>query len=187
MAGFEEQLSFRPNDFFAQLYEAEALRRRFPLSERVPRAFERAAATLATADVGEARASLASYLREELAAVASHRAQFLPLLERREAEAQRGTLSALGSTDLLVLLGQTGPAGVDRALGLLDGEPGHRLGQSLSVFYRAELIRGRDDRASVAALYRSARDALCSRGASNSQNECQRARWRLQQMEAPGG
>jgi hypothetical protein len=182
--GLEERLSDGPEDFFAQLYLAEALRRRFPLSDRVPAELDEAAALLAETDVGEAREELTTHVREALAAVASHRAQFLPLLERREAELERGTLSPSGAGDLLTLLAHTGPSGVERALAMLDGELMQQLDEALLTFYRAELLRGRDSPPAVAALYRSARSVLCAGGAPPApQNECQRAGWRLRQLE----
>jgi hypothetical protein len=198
----------------------------------VPAAFEDAAALLTDGDVGEARDELTAHLREALVAVASHRAQFLPLLERREAELERGTLSPAGAGDLLTLLGHTGPSGIERALTMLDAwatppgngdaagqgsaaeraqepsllagearpELGRRgldggnpdnceahltLSEALANFYRAELLRGRADPAAVVALYRSARNGLCAGGATAApQNECQRAEWRLRQLES---
>jgi hypothetical protein len=184
MAGFAERLARQPKDFWAQLYTAEALRRRFPLSKKVPAAFERAADLLEEADVGEARGELAAHIREALGGVASHRAQFLPLLQRRRAEIERKALTPSAAGDLLTLLGQTGTSGVDRALALLDREITQQLDKGLAFLYRAELLRGRDTPASVAALYRSAKEALCDAKARSSQNECQRARWRLEQLQA---
>jgi hypothetical protein len=57
--------------FFARLYAAEALRRRYPLSEQTVTAFDTAAALLL--EVGEARAHLQAHLRAARAAVAAQR------------------------------------------------------------------------------------------------------------------
>jgi hypothetical protein len=151
-------------DFFAHLYAAEAVRRRYPLSDAAVAAFERAAAVLATADVGAARAELDRHLRQAMESLQAHRRQFLPLLQRRAAELEQGVvLPPSHLVDLLTLLAQSGPAGVGRALAVLDAHLAARHDVGLDTLQRAELLRGRDTPGAVAALYRSAQGALCSR------------------------
>ncbi len=187
LGAFQAQLSAHPDDFFAQLYAAEALRRRFPLADEAPIAFERAQAALATADVGAARTELGAHLRESLAALNAHRQQFLPLLRARTAALQHGSLAPGQVVDLLTLLVQTGPTGIDRALAILAAELVRQPNLALDTFYRAEILRGRESPQALMRLYRAAAAALCEAPPATPLNECQRARWRLEQLEATAG
>lgn len=90
---FEAQLRDDPGSFFTQLYVAEALRRRFPLSDAVPTAFARAVIVLSTADVGAARGELAAYVEQAGAEARRYREQFLPLLHTRLAALSAGEIS----------------------------------------------------------------------------------------------
>jgi hypothetical protein len=181
---FRSQLSSAPNDFFAQLYVVEAMRRRYPLADETLAAFERAQATLAVADVGAARPALSAHLRETLAGLQAHRKQFLPLLRARTAALQKHvSLPAVQLIDLLTLLPQTGPAGMDRASAILETELTRAPDVALDTFYRAEISRGRESPRVVARLYRDAAAALCAAARAPPLNECQRARWRLEQLE----
>ncbi len=184
---FLAQLSAHPGDFFAHLYAAEALRRRFPLADEAAGAFERARAALANADVGAARTELDAHLRESLAALKAHREQFLPLLRARTAALEHGSLASPQLVDLLTLLTQTGPAGVDRALAILEAELARQPNIALDTFYRAEILRGRESKQTLLGLYRAASAALCEPPHATPVNECQRARWRLDQLEATAG
>lgn len=183
IAAFQARISAGSSDFFDYLYLAEALRRRYPLADAVPTAFEHAAAQLTSADVGAARDELAAYLGTARQAVEAHRRQFLPLLERRAAQLELGTLTASRLLDLLVVLAQTGPAGVDRALEVLEARLARRYDPTLDTFYRAEILRGRGAPAAVAALYRATREALCRGETPNAPGECARAAWRLEQLD----
>lgn len=172
-------------DFFAHLYFAEAVQRRFPLSDAAVAAFERAAAVLATADVGAARAELGRHLRQAVDSLAARRRQFLPLLERRAAELAHGTVLPPGHlAELVTLLAQTGPAGVERALALLDAQLAAGSAAALATFRRAELLRGRDAPDAVAGLYRTAQTALCSNPEADRGDDCRRIRWRLAELAA---
>lgn len=186
MRGFEERLSADASDFFAQLYLAEALRRRFPLSDDVPVAFERAIAVVAHADVGSAREELSIHLRGALGAVRLHREQFLPTLQRLQDQRGHGELSWGQLGAFVTLLAHTGPSGLRRALSELDAQLARHQNPAFDAFYRAELLRGTQARAEVAALYRAAAEGLCGPRGSSQGTECQRARWRIDQLEAAG-
>ena len=184
IAAFRARLSSQPDDFFSQLYYAEALRRRFPLADETPVAFKRAHTTLATADVGAARAALNAYLIDALADVNSNREQFLPVLRARAASLEQGPLAPAQLIDLLTLLAQTGPRGVDHALAILDAQVSRQPDAALDTFYRAEILRGRESQGALVRLYQSAEAAVCEATRATPLNECQRSRWRLEQLEA---
>lgn len=181
--GFERIVAADGRAFFAQLYLAEALRRRFPLSDGPVTAFERALAALARADVGAARADLETHIQDSLRAIHADQRQFLPLLDQRMTEAAANTLPPERVGELVTLLAQTGPSGVERALATLDAYLAQHYDPALHTFYRAELLRGRQSPAAVAAQYRAAATALCEGAVAEAVSECSRARWRLEQVE----
>ncbi len=181
--GFEKELSSGKSGFYHQLYLIEALRTRFPLSDALLSDLTRAEEALSAADVGAARPQLAIHLAEQRRAVEEHRAQFLPLLRQRTAERERGTLTREHLIELLLLLGQTGPTGIDRALAVLDAEAYRAADVGLATLYRAELLRGVASPAFEDALYSTAEQALCSGGSADETGECAQARRRLAQLQ----
>jgi len=184
LRAFRERLADEPADFFARLYFAEAMRRRYPLADETLRAFERAEAVLrgSGSNVGAANDALVAHVRSQLAASTAHREQFLPLLRARSSQLKRGALSHAQLIDLLTLLPQTGPSGIDRARAILDDELARRFDVALDSFYRAEIFRGIAPREKLHDLYRSAETALCDAPEKAPLNECERARWRLEQL-----
>jgi hypothetical protein len=183
IGAFETLIAAHPGDFFAQLYRAEALRRRFPLADESEVAFERAREVLTTADVGAARPALEAHVRESLDAVRLYREQYSPMLKEREAALAQGTLSAAELIELLTLLPQTGPSGVNRASAILEAQLGRQQSELLATFYRAEIFRGIRAAAELAPLYSSAATSACAHRSMQIAHECQRARWRLHQLE----
>jgi hypothetical protein len=85
-----------------------------------------------------------------------------------------------------VLLPQSGPRGAQRGLVLLDAHLAAHPDAGLDTFHRAELWRGEEPPAALAVRYRTAVAALCGAAASVHADECQRARWRLLQVQAAG-
>ena len=181
---FRARLAANPDDFFARLYAAAAWQRRFPLSDDAVTALDGARAALPGADVGAARAALGEAIAQALAELTAHRAQFLPILHARERALRAGALSRAELIDLITLLAETGPARVERARALLDARVATAPDAGLDSFYRAEVLRGRDSPAALAARYRAAAAAFCSASEASSVNECRhRARLRLEQLE----
>jgi hypothetical protein len=68
-----------PENFFAQLELADALRKRDATSEEAERALRRAGALLARADVGAARGVLQTYIQENLTAIVETRGRLANL------------------------------------------------------------------------------------------------------------
>jgi len=99
----------QPDGVFAQLALADALRKRYPLSQAAITALERVAAALTTADVGGARADLAGYVAENLAAVERARERTLPTLALQLDQAWRGELTPATLADLAGVLALVGP------------------------------------------------------------------------------
>ena len=85
-----------------------------------------------------------------------------------------------------MLLPQSGADGAARARDLLDAHLAAHRDAGLDTFHRAELWRGEEPPARLAIRYRSAVAALCGAAASADASECERARWRLQQLQAAG-
>jgi hypothetical protein len=183
----ERLLAEDDRDFFSRLYLAEAMRRRFPLSEEAVKAFVLASGTLPAADVGAARADLAAHIEGSLRALQAHGDQFRPRLERLLAQEAMGALTREQLPEIAVLLAQTGPGGVDRALAILDAHRAEHQDPAFATFYRAELLRGRITRKEATRLYRSAETVLCDDRAPAREDECSRARWRLRQLAGTEG
>ena len=104
-----------PANFFVQLDLADALRKRFPLSDAAETQLRSVRALLDRSDVGAARAELTTYIDENLAAVIEYRARLLPLLEHSRAAFTAGTLPAAEVRDLISLLSLTGSDGLSQA------------------------------------------------------------------------
>lgn len=184
---FRAQVSAHPDDFFPRLYVAAAMQRRFPLAEETLAAHRSVQTALTTADVGAGRERLRTHLEEAIRALEAQRRQFLPLLQERLAALERGPLAAPQLIDLLILLPQTGPSGVERARKVLDAALAQQPDAALDTFYRAEILRGQESPEILIPLYRAAVATLCDRPDAPAHNECQRARWRLGQLHAARG
>jgi len=170
-----------PSNFFAQLELADALRKRFPLSDEAHAALRRARTGLDAADLGAAREDLTDYIQENLAAMAQQRAAILPLLRSRAEALACGTLSATDLADSVILLSETGPDGIDQAQRGLDVYLARHPGDALGTLYRAEILRLEGQGTRSLPLYAEAEKHLCVPGAAPS-SECSLARWRLKQQ-----
>lgn len=180
---FRARAAARPDDFFAKLYVAVALQRLFPLAPETMVAVDEADDALVAADIGAARPGLESHVAEMRTALEGHRRQFLPILQQREGDLNRGSLTRAGLIDVLILLAETGPAGIGRAHVVLDSYLESHPDVVLDTFYRAEISRGRDLPHGLMELYRTAEVTLCRTLTAEPANECERARWRLEQLE----
>jgi hypothetical protein len=182
--GLEERLAIQPHDFFATLYHAEALKRRFPLADRTVRAFERAGEVLVDADVGDARPALEEHVGASLRWLGSYRERNIPILRDRARKLAAGTLGSDEAGEFFALVTSTGPDGVEWARGALDSyclrHPGDQV---VDTFYRAELLRGTAEPNEVQNLYRSARAAVCPPDTPKSADLCGRIDRRLKQLE----
>lgn len=105
----------RPDDLFAQLALADAVRKRYPLSAEAAGELERARALLERNDFGAARDDLATYISENLAAVRQARARVLPVVDRSRAALVAGGLSVSERATLAQQLAITGPDGMREA------------------------------------------------------------------------
>jgi hypothetical protein len=181
--GFEERLAVDPGDFFAALYLAEALERRFPLADVTVRAFERAAAVLIDAEVGAARPALGKHLRSSLEWLREYRDRTFRLLRDRERELSEGSLPPDRVGEFFTLVALTGPDRARWAARALEAHSSRHPDRLLDTFYRAEILRGAGAPEQVEALYRSAEAIACDRQSSRA-DLCPRIRRRLEQLEA---
>jgi tetratricopeptide (TPR) repeat protein len=169
------------SNFFAQLELADALRKRFPLSDEAQAALRRARAGLDASDLGAARQALTDYIDENLAAMAQQRAVILPPLRSRAEALESGTLSASDLADSVILLSESGPDGIDQAERGLDVYLALHPGDALGTLYRAEILRLEGQGTRSLPLYAEAEKRLCVPGAAPS-SQCSLARWRLKQQ-----
>lgn len=173
----------QPAHFFAQLELADALRKRFPLSDDAQAALLRARDLLQTADVGAARQELTDYIDENLAAVAQHRAGALPFLEESAQRLATNTLSPAEMAGFISVLAQTGPEGLLGAEQRLDTYLMRHTDDALATLYRAELLRGRVLPETSRRLYAEAEARLCDRPRAEAESpECRLARSRERQL-----
>lgn len=185
--GFRQILARDPNNFFAYLYLAEATRARFSFSNAAIRAFMQARSVLSEADVGAARASLDAYIAQTIREVREQQQHFAQMIYDTEATLAAGTASSHQVGQLLMIQARTGPEGLERAAVLLDAyvAAGHR--DPILKFYRAEMLRGRLARPTLAALYQAAEPYLCAEGGDFADRQaCPLARLRLQQLGGVG-
>ncbi len=178
IALLREIVADKPDNFFAQLALADALRKRFPASGEAQAALRRARELLAAVDDGPARAELAEYLTENAAAITAHRSRVLALVRERE-----GAFAAASPQDVAALvraLPQTGPAGIERAEQHLEVYLMEHDDAALRTLYRAELMRGRAPPARCRMLYADAVSALC---AAPPSDDCALAQRRLAQLD----
>jgi tetratricopeptide (TPR) repeat protein len=178
---FRRIVAEEPSNFFAGLELADALRKRFPLSDEAESALRRAQRILPNADVGAAREDLTDYIEENLAAMAQQKASILPILRGRAEALASGSLSATELADSVILLSETGPGGIDRAQRGLDVYLARHPGDALGTLYRAEILRLAGQGAGSLPLYTEAEKHLCVPGTVPS-SECSLARWRLTQQ-----
>jgi hypothetical protein len=180
-----------PSDFFAQLDLADALRKRFPLSNETEAAMRKVRALAHTADLGAARGEILHYVRDNLAAVEEERARTLPVLEGWEAVGSdaQGALSSRLLVELVGVLALTGPDGLARAGRMLEAYLHRHPGDGIATLYRAEVLRGRIDVSATRSLYQEAIKQLCPGEAarSDSRAACLLARWRIRQLAAAAG
>jgi tetratricopeptide (TPR) repeat protein len=174
-----------PLNFFAALDLADALRKRFPLSDEAQAALRRARQLLANADVGAARRDLTDYIDENLAAIAQQRATLLPLLRGKANALESGRLSASDMADSVILLSETGRDGIEQAERDVDVYLALHPGDTLGTLYRAEILRLEGQDAQSLPLYAEAARGLCVAGAVPS-SYCSLARWRLKQHRNDG-
>jgi len=181
---FEQVLMDEPQNFFARLYLAEALRKRFFLSDDAAEAFTVARDALSQADVGAANAALDAYLARTLQELREQQLHFALVIHDLQAAVNAGAASAHQVGELLTLIAQTGRGAPTRALAMLDAYLGTHPNETLDTFYRAEILRGRLPRATLESLYRSAEINLCGdrRDTANDQ-ACSLARGRLKRLE----
>jgi hypothetical protein len=181
-----EILADDPANFAAQLDLAEALRRRFPLSEETEQALLRAQYLLRTSDVGAAHPTLLQHLVETTAAVADRRARTMSSLAVAQAEFDPNSSTA-GDLSLLVsLLAQTGPHGLQRADEILTAYLARRPDDIRAQFYRAEVQRGRIQPVLLRPVYAVAAVSLCDvRAGLTTRAECSVAQLRLAQIANP--
>ena len=173
-----------PTNFNVQLELAEALRKRFPLSEDTEQALLRARDLLRSADVGAARPALAQYLAQTTTAVADRRARTVSNVAVAQAEFNLSSVAASDLSLLVSLLAQTGPLGLQRAEEILAAYLARYPDDARAQFDRAEVQRGRVSPAVLRAHYAATAVRLCdaSAGASTTA-ECSVARLRLTQIE----
>lgn len=171
-----------PANFFAQLELADALRKRFPLSDEAQTMLGRARQLLDGTDVGAARQRLAQYIDDNLAAMAEQHARTLPLVQTRAAALATGTLPPADMAGFVILLAQTGPDGVVQAERSLETYLTRHYDDMLATLYRAELLRAGGAAERARPLYADAEARLCHAGTVQS-SECSLARWRLEQLD----
>lgn len=168
------------DDFFARLELADAVRKRYPFSDKAETLLLDCRELLGRAQVGAARSELARYIEQNLAAV---RRALSRLHSRADSLRSAASLAESPSEvgNLAVELSLTGHDGAARARELLVRYLSRRSDDALSTYYRAEVLRGDAARSTVFALYRGAESNLCSR--KPPVKECDLARWRLKQMQ----
>lgn len=171
--------------FFAGLYRAAALARRYPLSDELAELLERLRTSLDTADVGAARADLRRWLAEETRTVVKRRDQFLPRLEQTAVRHERGdTLPTAELVDFVLILAQTGRAGVATAIETIDARLVGQVRPELAEFYRLEVARGLLDRDATRRGYEASARALCRQPNGISDGDCARLRRRITQLRS---
>jgi hypothetical protein len=179
---FRRTVAQEPSNFFAQLELADALRKRFPLSDEAWTALQRVEGMLPNADVGAARGELAEYVDENLAAMANSRARTLPLLPVERAALATGIISPSDMAAFLSQLALTGPDGVREAEDSLEKYVARHGDDETAALQRAEILRGTVDPSASRALYAAAAARLCS-PVTPEHRECAQAKWRLEQVE----
>jgi tetratricopeptide (TPR) repeat protein len=153
-----------PADVFIQLELADAVRKRFPLSDDAQALLRRARALLDAGDVGAARADLTDYIEDNLAAVVAYRARQQPRLAALAAAFRAEQLSAVEVGEFVSLLALTGPGGLLVAEERLNEYLAQHPDAELATLRRAELLRGRASVDTVRELYQAAERALCVDG-----------------------
>jgi hypothetical protein len=162
IAGFEEAVRREPANFYPRLYLAEALRKRFFLSDEAVQAFLAARDVLGNADVGAARSDYDAYIVAAVGEIRQQQDHFSLVLRDGEADFVAGRASPHQIGDWLKLLSCTGPGGLRQALSTLDTYLVARPNEILETFYRAELLRGIVAATKLVPLYRAAETALCA-------------------------
>jgi hypothetical protein len=181
---FRRILADEPFNFFVELELADALRKRFPLSDEAQTALHRARQLLDNADVGAVRSELTDYIDGNLGAVEQQRARALPILQEYETAYAQGSLSSAGAVQFVDLLALTGPAGLAEARGMLDRYLEKHPDDAVAALHRAEIWRGSLAGTQSRGLYMEAEARLCpSNGAAQKRTECELAKWRLKQFE----
>lgn len=181
----EDAARREPGNFFAHLYLAEAVRKRYSFSDEALQAFVNAGAALTRAAVGAARPELQAYIDQSIEGVRQGRQQFSRRSREHEAALAAGQASSFQIGSWLTLLAQTGPAGLRRAVATLEAHVAAHSDETLNTLYRAELARGRLPSGTLHALYRAAEATLCTTGSDvPRQQACALARRRLRQLGA---
>lgn len=162
-----------PNEVFAQLSLADAVRKRYPLSVEAVSELQRAQRLLEQTDVGAARVDLATYISENLAAVLSARARVLPAIDSGRAALTAGRLATSELVTLAQQLVLTGSDGAREAEQIIASD-------AVPALQRAEILRGRVRIATARVLYAEAAAALC--GTSPMGSDCPLAQQRLDQL-----
>lgn len=173
-----------PTNFFAQLGLADALRKRFPLSDDALLSLARAQELSRQSDLGEGRQELMNYIRENRAAIDAYRSQHLPSLLR----ARMPSPIAWSDEDLgriPSLMAQRGPQGQMAAVRALKAYSTRHPNDVRTHFYRTEVLRGRAADLVSTRHYKALYQALCSNPEVDSKTpECSVIRLRLSQLAA---
>ncbi len=179
---FRQIVADEPLNFFAELELADALRKRFPLSQEAQSELLRTRRALGAADVGAARQELAGYVDENFAATADLRLRMVPLIEERAAALAAGTILPADMAVFVILQAETGIDGLAQAGRDLETYLALHDDETLATLYRAEILRMRGMKDRCRPLYVEAAERLCHDGAPPS-SECSLARWRLEQLQ----
>lgn len=174
-----------PDDFFAHLYFADALRRRYLLSDEAVDAARSARELLGSNEVGNSRRWLTRYLDEWISRLEEQRVQFARPLREGEARYRQGTSTPLEVGDWLVLLATTGPDAARRAVQILDAYAARSGDSVLTSFYRAELLRAVLPDEELMRLYEEAERVLCAGPTEMPRAQrCATAQARLRRLQA---
>ncbi len=173
----QQIIAERPDNWFARVELADAIRKRFPLSEAALTALKELRTALPTAPiVDRERAALTEYFDENAAALEENRARLLPLVR----ELADTALSSARAAERAGILVQCGDDGARAALQQIEAVLLHEADNGLLAFYRAEAQVGRVSPTRAHELFRAAAHELCEATPENA--DCWRPRLRLQQL-----
>ncbi len=181
IAALREIVASEPENFFAQLESADALRARFRCSDDAAEALATAAAFLNRAPLGDATADLAAYVASNAAALQREQRRAVMDMQRI---ARIEVPSASDVYVMVTLLKQLGPAAVALAEGVVAASIERDPSDEYMQLARAELTWGQATWDRAGELYRGL-DQRCARE-NKSTAPCAIARDRVRQLARVG-
>jgi hypothetical protein len=173
-----------PSNLFARLDLADALRRRYPLSDAAHDALVMVDGRLDDADVGAARDQLRQYVRQNIGGI---EAAWSVVTDWPTASGEPIAIGAqplsLGALAKATQLALTGPSAAAEVRAALEAHLRRLPNDPLASLLNAELSLGRAPRETVYGLYQKAKEELC--GDARYATQCDLATRRVGQLAMP--